>query len=145
MLLHYLIPPVVVTVAAALIGNVLGYSWFKDMVADMYYGSYSLPTYVTIWNADAFVLTTIVPAAMMVILNVIVIANSLKLSPLRFIRRDLSRRQRKKAVKLPHFCFLSRFRIRVILQNIPNYLILLFGIWFSSILLFFGCLMNRFC
>ncbi len=142
LLLHYLIPPVVITVVAALIGNVLGYSWFKNMVADMYYGSYSLPTYVTIWNADAFVLTTVVPAIMMLILNVIVIANSLKLSPLRFIRRDLSRRQRKKAVKLPHFRFLSRFRIRVILQNIPNYLILLFGIWFSSILLFFGCLMK---
>ena len=29
----------------------------------MYYGSYSLPTYVTIWNADAFWMTTLVPIA----------------------------------------------------------------------------------
>ena len=35
----------------------------KNVCASMYYGSYSLPTYVTIWNADAFWMTTLVPIA----------------------------------------------------------------------------------
>ena len=39
-----------------------GYTVFKDICAGMYYGSYSLPTYQTRWNANAFLLTTVIPA-----------------------------------------------------------------------------------
>ncbi len=35
----------------------------------MYYGSYSLPTYVTVWNAEAFLLTTLVPVIIMLVVN----------------------------------------------------------------------------
>ena len=51
----------IVTLLSALIGNILGYTVLKDVCAAMYYNSYSLPTYVTIWNADAFLLTTVIP------------------------------------------------------------------------------------
>ena len=50
--------PVIVTFLAAAVGNILGYTVFKDVVVGMYYNSYSLPAYVTIWNPDAFVKTT---------------------------------------------------------------------------------------
>ncbi len=50
----YLSMPVIVTLISALVGNVLGYTVFKDVVVSMYYNSYSLPTYETIWNPDAF-------------------------------------------------------------------------------------------
>lgn len=39
--------PLLVTIIAAVIGNVLGYTVFKNICAGMYYGSYSLPTYET--------------------------------------------------------------------------------------------------
>lgn len=61
------------TILAALFGNVLGYTVFKGIVADMYYGSYSLPTYETRWNAEAFLLTTAVPFLIMMIINVVLI------------------------------------------------------------------------
>jgi putative ABC transport system permease protein len=38
----------------------------------------------------------------------------------------------------PGIPFMDRFRIRVIAQNLPNYLLLLFGIFFANILLIFG-------
>ena len=60
---HYMTLPVIITLFGALIGNILGYSVMKNVCASMYYGSYSLPTYVTIWNADAFWMTTLVPIA----------------------------------------------------------------------------------
>ena len=49
---HYMTLPVIVTLVGAVIGNILGYTVFKDICAGMYYGSYSLPTYKTIWNAE---------------------------------------------------------------------------------------------
>ena len=61
---HYLSMPVIVTLISALVGNVLGYTVFKDVVVSMYYNSYSLPTYETIWNPDAFFKTTLIPVVL---------------------------------------------------------------------------------
>ena len=139
LIIHYMEPPIIVTLVSAVIGNICGYTFLKDFCADMYYGSYSLPTYVTLWNAEAFVLTTIVPIIMMIVINYLILSSKLKLSPLKFLRRDLSGKKQKRAMKLNyHLRFFARFRIRVILQNLPNYFIMLVGIMFANILLIFG-------
>lgn len=139
---HYMTAPMIITFVAAIIGNILGYSAVKGIAADMYYGSYSLPTYVTIWNADAFVKTTVVPIILVFFVNACVLHKMLKISPLRFIRRDIAKTKRKKAVKLPHIRFFSRFQIRVVLQNMSSYAIMLCGIAFVSLLLLFGMIME---
>ena len=108
LLVHYMTLPLLVTVIAAVIGNVLGYTVFKNICAGMYYGSYSLPTYETRWNMDAFVLTTIVPFVIMLLVNLVLISKRLKLTPLKFLRRDLSTSKKQKAVKLPDIRFLDR-------------------------------------
>ena len=121
---HYMTLPVIVTLVGAVIGNILGYTVFKDVCAGMYYGSYSLPTYVTVWNAEAFLLTTVVPVIIMFVVNYAVLHHKLKLSPLKFLRRDLSSRKQRYAVYLsPRMKIFSRFRLRVIFQNISNYLV----------------------
>ena len=71
LLLHYLSLPVLITILSAVIGNILGYTVFKDICAGMYYGSYSLPTYQTRWNANAFLLTTVIPAILMFVINAV--------------------------------------------------------------------------
>lgn len=139
---HYLIMPVLITLIAAIIGNVLGYTFFKYMVADLYYKSYSLPTYETIWNAEAFVRTTIVPICLMFLINYLIITKRLQLSPMQFLRRDLSKQKKKRALLLPNVSFLSRFRMRVILQNMSGYLVLFVGIFFANVLLLFGMMMS---
>ena len=48
LLVHYITLPVIVTTAAAIVGNILGYTAFKTPMAAMYYHSYSLPTYTTV-------------------------------------------------------------------------------------------------
>lgn len=142
LLRHYISIPVLVTLIAAIIGNILGYTVFKEICAGMYYGSYSLPTYETRWNAEAFLLTTIVPLVIMILINVVMIYRKLTLSPLQFLRKDLKRSSNKKAVKLPAFPFFQRFRLRIILQNMPAYLTLFIGIIFANILLLFGMMMS---
>ena len=143
LVLHYMTLPVLVTLVGALIGNVLGYTVFKDVCAGMYYGSYSLPTYVTRWNAEAFLLTTVVPVIIMLVVNYGVLRHKLKLSPLKFLRRDLSSgRRQKRAIRLsPRIKIFSRFRLRVIFQNMSNYIVLFIGIIFANLLLMFGLLL----
>ena len=139
---HYMALPVVVTLVGALIGNILGYTKLKEVCAGMYYGSYSLPTYQTVWNAEAFLLTTVVPVLIMLVVNFCVLRHKLRLSPLKFLRRDLSGRKQKRAIALsPRRKIFSRFRLRVIFQNMSNYLVLFVGIVFANLLLMFGLLL----
>lgn len=139
LLRHYMTMPMLVTLVAAIAGNILGYTWMKGFFADMYYGSYSLPTYVTLWNGDAFVKTTIIPMIILFLITLAVLWEKLSLSPLRFMRRDLSRRKKKKAFRLnTKIKIMTRFRLRIIFQNLPNYITIVIGIFFANAILLFG-------
>ena len=142
LLAHYILLPIIVTIIGALVGNILGYTVFKNIFINAYYESYSLTTYTTLWNAEAFLLTTIVPFVIMVVINVLIIGYRLRLSPLKFLRKDLAVRKKKKALRLPGFKFFNRFRLRIIIQNMPNYITLFIGILFANILLIFGLMMS---
>ncbi len=136
---HYMAAPVIVLLIAAVVGNVLGYTFFKNIMADQYLGSYSLVSYKTLWNANAFIETTIFPIAIMILINFVMLVRMLSLSPLKFIRRDLKRHQKKKAFKLnTKIGIMSRFKLRVIFQNIPNYITIFVGVLFAGFILVFG-------
>ena len=130
--------PVIVTLIGAVLGNILGYSVFKNVIADIYYGSYSLGPYVTLWNAYAFFITTVVPCIIMVLVNIFILSKKLSLSPLKFLRHDLSKKEKKKVVKLPDFKFMTKFRLRVIFQNKSGYIVMFIGILFSNFILMFS-------
>lgn len=127
---HYLSMPVIVTLLAAIVGNILGYTVFKNVVVSMYYNSYSLPVYKTIWNPDAFLKTTVLPVMIMLVVNLIVIVRMMQHTPLQFLRHDMKKNKSKKAMRLPRWNFMSRFRLRIMFQNKANYLILFVGILF---------------
>ena len=139
LIIHYMTMPMLVTLFSAVIGNILGYTVLKNVCAGMYYGSYSLPTYVTRWNGEAFILTTIIPVILMAVINALVLARTMQLSPLKFLRRDLSRKKQKHVFPLSNkIPFFTRFRLRVVFQNASNYVMLFIGILFANLLLLFG-------
>ncbi len=136
---HYMTLPLIITLISAILGNILGYTYFKGVMADLYYGSYSLPTYETIWNGNAFFMTTVIPFLMMLVINYGTLRYTMTLPPLNFLRGDLSHRKHRFALPLPkRLPFFMRFHIRVILQNLGNYIILFVGICFANLLLLFG-------
>ena len=125
---HYMSMPVLVTLIGAVVGNILGYTIFKNVCAG-----------ITVWNAKAFLLTTVVPVLIMLVVNYGILRSKLKLPPLKFLRRDLSRKKQKRALRLSsRINIFSRFRLRVIFQNFSNYIVLFVGIVFANLLLFFG-------
>ena len=132
---NYMMAPLIVTITGAVMGNILGYSYFKKVVVAMYYNSYSLPEYETVWTPDAFVKTTVIPVILMLVINLIIIRRKMRFSPLKFLRGDLKNSRRRKAVRLPDISFIRRFRLRIFLQNLPGYLMLFIGIGFVMIML----------
>ncbi|MBO6015843.1 MAG: ABC transporter permease, partial [Lachnospiraceae bacterium] len=138
MVIHYMSMPVIVTLIGALIGNVLGYTAFKSVALNLYYGSYSLPACSIVWSNTALVKTTVIPLILMLLINLFVIIKKMQLSPLRFLRSDLSKTKRSKAGRLPKWSFLGRFRLRILFQNMPNYIVLIFGVVFIELMLCFA-------
>lgn len=135
---HYLQPTLIIGIAGSAIGNILGYTAMIDPMLGIYNNTYSIGPLKIEFSIPAFLTTTILPVALMLIINYLMLVRKLSLSPLKFLRRDLKGGRQKKAIRLPDFGFLSRFRIRVILQNKGNYILLFIGIFFASFLLMFG-------
>ncbi len=134
---HYIAFPLIITAAAALIGNIIGYTAMKNVIARTYLHSYSLTPYKTYWNGQAFVLTTIIPCAIVLFIVWLILKGMLRFSPQQFLRGELTRNKNRQALRLPDWKFLTRFRIRIILQNIPAYTTLVIGILLSSVLMLF--------
>lgn len=132
---HYLSINMAVTVFSAVVGNVLGYTVLKNVVTGMYYNSYSLPAYQTHLSTEALVKTTLIPVILVLVINVLGINWKLGHTPLQFLRQDLRSDIRQKAAKLPGWSFFNRFRLRVLIQNLPNYGVLMLGILFVMVLL----------
>lgn len=135
---HYMSMPVIVTIIGAIIGNVLGYTVFKDFMVNLYYESYSLPKCGLVWSYTALIKTTIIPLLLMFFINLFIIVKKLRISPLRFLRHDLVKTKRTKAMRLPRWSFMRRFRLRIFFQNIPNYIVLIFGVIFIELMLCFA-------
>ena len=141
---HYMVLPLVVTLFAAVVGNALGYTVMKEFCVNLYRSSYSLTDYVTVWDASAFILSTVIPIVMMLIINFLVLISRLKLSPLKFLRHDLRRNRSKKAMRLnTKIPFRTRFSLRIFFTNLPGYIVMIIGILFGSVLIAFGDLMPR--
>lgn len=137
-LAHYMKLPILVTLLSALVGNLLGYTVMIEPFKNIYYKSYSISPFLIRFNVEAFLITTIVPIGIMIVIQYLMLRRKLSLSPLRFLRKDLNTGKLKKAIKLPQISFISRFRMRVIWQNKGSYLTLFAGIFFASFLLMFG-------
>lgn len=141
---HYMVLPLVVTLFAAVVGNALGYTVMKEFCVNLYRSSYSLTDYVTVWDASAFILSTVIPIVMMLIINFLVLISRLKLSPLKFLRHDLRKNRSKKAMRLnTKIPFRTRFSLRIFFTNLPGYIVMIIGILFGSVLIAFGDLMPR--
>ncbi|WP_028509047.1 ABC transporter permease [Ruminococcus sp. NK3A76] len=139
MLRHYMIVPMLTLAAGAVVGNILGYTVLNDTFAHSYTASYSLTHYDIVFTPKAFILTTVIPFVLMFLINLIMLSVKLRLSPLRFLRHDLKKNGRKKAFRLnTKIPIMTRFRLRVIFQNMPNFVVIFAGVLFAELILMFS-------
>lgn len=143
LLIQYLILPTLITLLAGVFGNILAYTWLKSYIVSLYYHSYSLPIYTIFYNPKALLYTTILPILMVLIINFLVILKVLLIPSLNLLKNQLATKKNKKVIRLAHrINFISRFQIRVILQNKGTYIALFLGTLLASIILLFGLMMD---
>ena len=139
MVRHYMTLPLAAFFAGMLVGNVLGYTALRDFMVGIYNDMYSLGKVETFWNKKAFLTTTLWPTIIMIAVNAIILIWKMRIGPLQFLRRDISGRKRKRALKLSRkIPFTWRFRTRILLQNLPNYITMTVGIILAGAIIIFG-------
>lgn len=136
--LNYMAMPVGVAVAAAVIGNLLAYGYLYHIYVDLYYQSFNLPNFEARLTARSFLLTTVIPTVIYLVINFAVIWHSLRFSPLAFLRRNLHKHSYKSWFSLRHRPFLSKVRLRMLFDNKLNLAALLIGIFIADLLLMYG-------
>lgn len=136
---HYLALPAAVGIAAAVVGNVAGYTLMSEPMRNLYYGSYSLPPYYATWSWSVFAQTTALPVATLVGITLLGLLRKMGHTPLEFLRHETSKGGVKRGFALPErLSFTTRFRLRVFLRNLGNFATLFVGIGFASMLLLFS-------
>ena len=136
---HYLALPCIVGIAAAAVGNVVGFTLMSEPMRNLYYGSYSLPPYYATWSWGVFFQTTVVPVAVLVLVTLVGLLRKMGHTPLQFLRHETSKGGVKRGFALPErLGFTARFRLRVFLRNLGNFATLFVGIGFASLLLLFS-------
>lgn len=136
---HYLFLPAAIGVTGAALGNILGYTLMIDPMKDLYYNSYSFPPYTTSFSLSAFVITTIIPVVLLVGITWIGLARKLRCSPLQFLRHETRRASKRHGLRLPRsWGYVTRFRVRIFVRNLSQFVTLFAGIMFASLLLLYG-------
>ncbi|WP_418867166.1 FtsX-like permease family protein [Senegalimassilia anaerobia] len=98
---HYLALPAAVGIAAAVVGNVAGYTLMSEPIRNLYYGSYSLPPYYATWSWGVFAQTTVLPVATLVIITLLGLLRKMGHTPLEFLRHETSKGGVKRGFALP--------------------------------------------
>ncbi len=136
---HYLAMPTRVGLAACVAGNVLGYGAVVYAMKDLYYNSYNFPPFAPVWDWSTFALTTVVPFVLLVGITLVGLLRHMSATPLQFLRHEAARKRSRRNLRLPAgLPFNSRFRLRLFMRNLPNYVVLFFGMSLASLLLLFG-------
>ncbi|WP_283169732.1 ABC transporter permease [Curtanaerobium respiraculi] len=139
LLRHYLILPMIVAIAAAIVGNLGIQRVFVDWTRSMYYKSYSLPLFELHVNPADFAAVTIVPLIMLFAITSIGLARKMRCTPLAFLRHETGRARRGRGVSLPAaWPFKTRFRLRILLSNLGSVITIFLGIVISGTILLFG-------
>lgn len=138
----YLAGPVIISIISGIVGNVLGYTVMTKPMVSMYYKSFELPNFEAYFNIEAFLITTIIPIIIMLTINFVSLNMKLRYAPIKFIKGAINKNKRKISYDLPFKKFKTRFVSRVILKEKGDYIVMIIGVFISSLLLFYGLSIN---
>ena len=139
MVRHYAVLPLCSFLIGMIVGNIIGYTWMRDFMMSIYRSMYSLGNVHVSWNREAFLKTTLIPTVIMIVINFAILIRKLRIRPLSFLRREISGSKKKRAMRLStKIPFTWRFRIRIIFQNMSNYVTMMVGVVLAGAIIIFG-------
>jgi putative ABC transport system permease protein len=144
LLVHYSTYPLSITLAGALLGQILGI-YLKESLLATQAIQYNLPVITFRVEPQIILVSVLLPLVLIVPACIYVIMKALKLSPVELIKGVFGENgpsflERK--INLKKLSFDNRFKIRELIRNIPRTLLTLLSVMFASSMLLLGFVMN---
>jgi putative ABC transport system permease protein len=137
---HYMAYPLAISAAGGLAGTAAGALLVKPFLS--YVSSfYNLPVINIDYLPSCLVLSFVLPFLFLLPTAFFVIARALRMSPLQLIRGGVKNSEvsrLEKGLRLQHFKFAAKFKIREVVRNVPRTGLLLLGVICASVLLLLG-------
>lgn len=137
---HFIILPLIIVSTGALIGTVAGFI-VEDYIGKATSGAYSLPNIERIYPLYLIFTGVAIPILIVSLINYYIISKKLNSTPLQLLRRE-KKASRLNKIKINHFSFITKFRLREFLREIRGNIILFSGIFMATFLLVFGVSSN---
>lgn len=138
LLLNYMAMPLFIALISSVVGNIISYTYLYKKYAALYYASFDLPKFEVTLTARSFVITSLLPMIIYLVINYVVISRCLQFSPVNFLRKNLKKTKRNTRLKLKNISFLRKFKTRIIFSNKLNFIALLFGVFLANLILVFS-------
>lgn len=84
---NYMAMPLFITVTGALVGNLLSYLFVYKKYVNLYYNSFDLAKFELKLSPRSFIITSLIPILIYILVNSIIISKSLNYKPLDFLRK----------------------------------------------------------
>lgn len=137
---HFMILPTIIVSIGAITGTCLGFI-VEGSLAKTTTDLYALPNIKRIYSPYLIFVGVIVPILIVTIINYFIISRKLNSTPLQLLRRE-KKGSKLNSIKINHFDFVTRFRLREFFREIRGNIVLFFGIFISTFLLVFGVSIN---
>ncbi|NYC06129.1 putative ABC transport system permease protein [Clostridium beijerinckii] len=138
---HFMILPTIIVSIGAIIGTSLGFV-IKDLLEKATTNTYSMPNITRIYPPYLIFIGVIIPILIVIIVNYFIISKKLNSTPLQLLRKE-KKASKLNNVKINHFSFITKFRLREFLREIRGNIILFCGIFFATFGLAFGVCIYR--
>lgn len=134
---NYIALPVAITVIGTVFGWIIGVFGLTKVLAKLSYSYYCFPNLKLDVSAECFLVSVICPIVFVAVIDWSILNRTLKVQPLKMLQNDL-KKEHIKEFKINFGSYMTKFRIRVFVREIGNYIILVLGIIIATFLLIMG-------
>lgn len=123
---HFIILPAMIVSLGSICGYFLGFV-LKDYLVIMLSGYYSLPELEQTYSLKLIIMGIVIPILIVLVVNYSIIYKKLNATPLSLLRKEKKESNLTK-VKINHFGFINKFRLREFLRELNSSIILFIGL-----------------
>lgn len=136
---NYSLTVAFVILFSLVVGDLLGYFLMSHFFANLFLALLSVNIVTYGFTLFSFLVTSLVPALLMFVVNAIVLAVYLRKDVKLFLTSNLRKTFFKKPIKISEkSSYMSKYRKRLLLHNMPSFATLVIGIILGSFLFSFG-------
>lgn len=134
---NYIALPLAITVAGTVLGWAIGVFALTRPLVEVSYSYYSFPNLSLDVSAECFLISVVCPIVLVTVIDWLMLQRALSVEPLKMLQNDM-KKEHIKEFKLHFGSYLTKFRIRVFVREIGNYIMLVAGIIIATFLLVMG-------